>query len=484
MERRRRADRPGPRPARRGHRRGAHRRAEERFVPGAVLATEPAVGRPADPGERPRTTTAPCCSASPASPTAPRPRGCAACSLRGRHGRGRGRRGRVVRPRAGRPARRAPSPASRLGEVVGAGAPARPGPARGAAADGRDGAGPVRRGDRAGGRRGRRPRGHRPAGRAVRPRTSRRGPGADCALDVVTIFPEYLAPLDLSLSARPASSGLLDLRVHDLRDWTHDRHRTVDDTPYGGGAGMVMRPEPWGEALDDVLADAAPRRRRRRTAPASCPTPGGRPFTQAMAARARRASPGWSSPAAATRASTSGSSTTRATADAGQRGLARRLRARRRRGRRAGRSSRRSPGCCPASSATPSRLVEESPRGSACWSTPSTPSRRRGAGRDVPEVLLSRPPRRRSPGGGATSALRRTAARRPDLVAALDPAAPRQARPRGARRSGLAPDRASGRFRAGAACCGRLGRCVARRPRPCHRGTTPRRRPARTSRPT
>ena len=63
-------------------------------------------------------------------------------------------------------------------------------------------------------------------------------------IDVVTIFPEYLAPLDLSLIGRARSAGLLDVAVHDLRQWTHDVHRTVDDTPYGGGAGMVMAPEP------------------------------------------------------------------------------------------------------------------------------------------------------------------------------------------------------------------------------------------------
>jgi tRNA (guanine37-N1)-methyltransferase len=73
-------------------------------------------------------------------------------------------------------------------------------------------------------------------------------------LDVVTIFPDYLRPLELSLIGRAREQGLVDLAVHDLRDFTHDRHRTVDDTPYGGGAGMVMRPEPWGEALDHVRA--------------------------------------------------------------------------------------------------------------------------------------------------------------------------------------------------------------------------------------
>ena len=73
-------------------------------------------------------------------------------------------------------------------------------------------------------------------------------------VDVVTIFPEYLAPLRLSLLGRAAGAGLLDVVVHDLRDVTTDSRRTVDDTPYGGGAGMVMRPEPWGDALDVVLA--------------------------------------------------------------------------------------------------------------------------------------------------------------------------------------------------------------------------------------
>ncbi len=72
-------------------------------------------------------------------------------------------------------------------------------------------------------------------------------------VDVITIFPDYLSPLTLSLVGKARERGLLDVRVHDLRDFTHDAHRTVDDTPYGGGAGMVMRPEPWGEALDAVV---------------------------------------------------------------------------------------------------------------------------------------------------------------------------------------------------------------------------------------
>ncbi|GAB1693934.1 tRNA (guanosine(37)-N1)-methyltransferase TrmD [Krasilnikovia sp. M28-CT-15] len=93
-------------------------------------------------------------------------------------------------------------------------------------------------------------------------------------VDIVSIFPEYFAPLDLSLIGKARSSGLLDIAVHDLRTWTSDVHRTVDDTPYGGGPGMVMRPEPWAGALDAV------------TGPDSLlvvPSPVGTPFTQAAA---------------------------------------------------------------------------------------------------------------------------------------------------------------------------------------------------------
>jgi tRNA (guanine37-N1)-methyltransferase len=107
-------------------------------------------------------------------------------------------------------------------------------------------------------------------------------------LDVLTIFPDYLQPLGLSLIGKAREQGLIDLRVHDLRDFTHDRHRTVDDTPYGGGAGMVMRPEPWGEALDHVLADGAHDSQGGADAARGVPHlivpgPGGAPFTQAMA---------------------------------------------------------------------------------------------------------------------------------------------------------------------------------------------------------
>jgi tRNA (guanine37-N1)-methyltransferase len=95
-------------------------------------------------------------------------------------------------------------------------------------------------------------------------------------IDVVSIFPDYLAPLSLSLAGRAQQAGLLEVHVHDLRSWTHDRHRTVDDTPYGGGAGMVMRPEPWGEALDEITGDGA-------EPVVVVPTPSGVPFTQATA---------------------------------------------------------------------------------------------------------------------------------------------------------------------------------------------------------
>ena len=99
-------------------------------------------------------------------------------------------------------------------------------------------------------------------------------------IDVVTIFPDYLKVLDLSLIGRAADRGDLDLRVHDLRDHAHDRHRTVDDTPLGGGAGMVMKPDVWGEALDDVLAgDAATAGRQVLI----IPTPSGEVFSQRTA---------------------------------------------------------------------------------------------------------------------------------------------------------------------------------------------------------
>jgi tRNA (guanine37-N1)-methyltransferase len=97
-------------------------------------------------------------------------------------------------------------------------------------------------------------------------------------IDVVTIFPEYFAPLDVSLLGKARERGIVDVNVHDLRAWADDVHRTVDDAPYGGGPGMVMRPEPWGRALDAIVP------------PESSPpprlvvlTPTGRPFDQETA---------------------------------------------------------------------------------------------------------------------------------------------------------------------------------------------------------
>ncbi|MER6145674.1 tRNA (guanosine(37)-N1)-methyltransferase TrmD [Streptomyces sparsogenes] len=102
-------------------------------------------------------------------------------------------------------------------------------------------------------------------------------------LDVVTIFPEYLEPLNVSLVGKARARGQLDVRVHDLRDWTHDRHNTVDDTPYGGGPGMVMKPEPWGEALDQIIESGDGGDGAAKPPALVVPTPSGRPFTQALA---------------------------------------------------------------------------------------------------------------------------------------------------------------------------------------------------------
>ena len=76
-------------------------------------------------------------------------------------------------------------------------------------------------------------------------------------IDVISIFPEYLAPLSLSLLGKAQSSGIVDIKVHNLRDFTNDNHNTVDDTPYGGGAGMVMLPEVWAQAIDSIIGDGA-----------------------------------------------------------------------------------------------------------------------------------------------------------------------------------------------------------------------------------
>ena len=93
-------------------------------------------------------------------------------------------------------------------------------------------------------------------------------------VDIISIFPDYFAPLDLSLIGKARGAGILDVAVHDLRTWTSDVHRTVDDSPYGGGPGMVMRPEPWAAALDAVAGPASV---------LVVPSPVGKPFTQAEA---------------------------------------------------------------------------------------------------------------------------------------------------------------------------------------------------------
>jgi len=115
-------------------------------------------------------------------------------------------------------------------------------------------------------------------------------------LDIITIFPEYFAPMQVSLIGKAVQRGDITVALHDLRAWTHDPHRTVDDTPFGGGPGMVMRPEPWGEALDEVLGgvtgggSAAPGDQLTDGPHLIVPTPAGALFTQATAAELATAS--------------------------------------------------------------------------------------------------------------------------------------------------------------------------------------------------
>jgi tRNA (guanine37-N1)-methyltransferase len=94
-------------------------------------------------------------------------------------------------------------------------------------------------------------------------------------IDVLTLFPEmFSGPLDASIVGRARKAGLLDLRLQNLRQWTHDRHKTVDDKPFGGGAGMVLKPEPIFEAVESLADDKTH---------VIVTAPAGRPFTQAIA---------------------------------------------------------------------------------------------------------------------------------------------------------------------------------------------------------
>jgi tRNA (guanine37-N1)-methyltransferase len=94
-------------------------------------------------------------------------------------------------------------------------------------------------------------------------------------IDAISIFPAYFDVLELSLIGKAREASVLSFKAHDLRDYTHDRHKTVDGAPYGGGAGMVMKPEPWGEAFDELVPPNG--------ASVIFTTPAGRPFTQALA---------------------------------------------------------------------------------------------------------------------------------------------------------------------------------------------------------
>ena len=226
-------------------------------------------------------------------------------------------------------------------------------------------------------------------------------------IDVVTIFAEYLAPLRESLLGKAIGAGLIQLGVHDLRAFTTDRHRTVDDTPYGGGPGMVMKPDVWGRALDAVCTP-------RRTL--IVPTPAGERFTQAVADRAGgRRPPGvrlrpvrGHRPAGPRRGRRP---------DDGPGAVHRRLRAGRRRGRGAG-DGRGDRPADPGSAGQPGQrrpgqLRRRLARG--CSRRRATPGRRRTVGSPVPPVLLS--------GNHAAidawrreQSLLRTRARRPDLL--------------------------------------------------------------------
>jgi tRNA (guanine37-N1)-methyltransferase len=234
-------------------------------------------------------------------------------------------------------------------------------------------------------------------------------------VDVITIFPEYLEPLRLSLIGKATADGVLDVRVHDLRTWTSDRHRTVDDTPYGGGPGMLMRPEPWGDAFDAVIGEPGAERHPPRIL---VPTPSGTPFTQAVAQEL--ATEPWLVFACGRYEGIDA----RVLDEAGQRGrvdevslgdyvlnggevavltvveaVARLL---------------------PGVIGNPDSLVEES-HSAGLLEAPGYTKPPTWRGRDVPDVLLSGD-HARIARWRRDQALRMTAARRPDLLEALDPA--------------------------------------------------------------
>ena len=94
-------------------------------------------------------------------------------------------------------------------------------------------------------------------------------------IDAISIFPEFFDVLEISLLGKAQESGLISFEAHNLRDFTHDRHKTVDDTPYGGGAGMLMKPEPWGEAFDKIIGKDRP--------VVIFTSPAGKPFNQELA---------------------------------------------------------------------------------------------------------------------------------------------------------------------------------------------------------
>jgi tRNA (guanine37-N1)-methyltransferase len=93
-------------------------------------------------------------------------------------------------------------------------------------------------------------------------------------IDAISIFPDFFHVLDISLLGKAQAQSLIEFKAHDLRQFTEDKHRTVDDTPFGGGAGMLMKPEPWGLALDSLLTE---------NTTLVVPSPAGVPFTQATA---------------------------------------------------------------------------------------------------------------------------------------------------------------------------------------------------------